>query len=69
MKQRVNELSLVVFLACALLACDPKIDFDNIDPSVKAEMGIALPVGEFGITLGDLIPTNEGVLSDNEQGV
>ena len=69
MKQRVNELSLVVFLACALLACDPKIDFDNIDPSVKAEMGIALPVGEFGITLGDLIPTNEGVLSVNEQGV
>lgn len=69
MKQRVNELSLVVFLACALLACDPKIDFDNIDPSVKAEMGIALPVGEFGITLGDLIPTNEGFLSVNEQGV
>ena len=69
MKQRVNELSLVVFLACALLACDPKIDFDNIDPSVKTEMGIALPVGEFGITLGDLIPTNEGVLSVNEQGV
>ena len=69
MKQRVNELSLVVFLACALLACDPKIDFDNIDPSVKAEMGIALPVGEFGITLGDLISTNEGVLSVNEQGV
>ena len=69
MKQRFNELSLVVFLACALLACDPKIDFDNIDPSVKAEMGIALPVGEFGITLGDLIPTNEGVLSVNEQGV
>lgn len=69
MKQRVNELSLVVFLACALLACDPKIDFDNIDPSVKAEMGIALPVGEFGITLGDLIPTNEGILSVNEQGV
>lgn len=69
MKQRVNELSLVVFLACALLACDPKIDFDNIDPSVKAEMGIALPVGEFGITLGDLIPTNESVLSVNEQGV
>lgn len=69
MKQRVNELSLVVFLACVLLACDPKIDFDNIDPSVKAEMGIALPVGEFGITLGDLIPTNEGVLSVNEQGV
>ena len=69
MKQRVNEMSLVVFLACALLACDPKIDFDNIDPSVKAEMGIALPVGEFGIILGDLIPTNEGVLSVNEQGV
>ena len=69
MKQRFNELSLVVFLACVLLACDPKIDFDNIDPSVKAEMGIALPVGEFGITLGDLIPTNEGVLSVNEQGV
>lgn len=69
MKQRVNELSLVVFFACALLACDPKIDFDNIDPSVKAEMGIALPVGEFGITLGDLIPTNEGILSVNEQGV
>ena len=69
MKQRVNELSLVVFLACALLACDPKIDFDNIDPSVKAEMGIALPVGEFGITLGDLIPTNEGMLSVNENGV
>ena len=69
MKQRFNELSLVVFLACALLACDPKIDFDNIDPSVKTEMGIALPVGEFGITLGDLIPTNEGVLSVNEQGV
>ena len=69
MTQRFNELSLVVFLACALLACDPKIDFDNIDPSVKAEMGIALPVGEFGITLGDLIPTNEGVLSVNEQGV
>ena len=69
MKQRFNELSLVVFLACALLACDPKIDFDNIDPSVKTEMGIALPVGEFGIILGDLIPTNEGVLSVNEQGV
>ena len=69
MKQRFNELSLVVFLACALLARDPKIDFDNIDPSVKAEMGIALPVGEFGITLGDLIPTNEGILSINEQGV
>ena len=69
MKQRVNELSLVVFLACALLACDPKIDFDNIDPSVKTEMGIALPVGEFGITLGDLIPTNEGMLSVNENGV
>lgn len=69
MKLRFNELSLVVFLACALLACDPKIDFDNIDPSVKAEMGIALPVGEFGITLGDLIPTNEGILSVNEQGV
>ena len=69
MKQRFNELSLVVFFACALLACDPKIDFDNIDPSVKTEMGIALPVGEFGITLGDLIPTNEGVLSVNEQGV
>ena len=69
MKQRVNELSLVVFLACALLACDPKIDFDNIDPSVKAEMGIALPVGEFGITLGDLIPTNERMLSVNENGV
>ncbi len=69
MKQRVNELSLVVFLACALLVCDPKIDFDNIDPSVKAEMGIALPVGEFGITLGDLIPTNEGMLSVNENGV
>ena len=69
MKQRFNELSLVVFLACALLACDPKIDFDNIDPSVKAEMGIALPVGEFGITLGDLIPTNEGMLSVNENGV
>ena len=69
MKQRFNELSLVVFLACALLACDPKIDFDNIDPSVKTEMGIALPVGEFGITLGDLIPTNEGMLSVNENGV
>lgn len=69
MKQRFNELSLVVFLACALLACDPKIDFDNIDPSVKTEMGIALPVGEFGITLGDLIPTDEGMLSVNENGV
>ena len=69
MTQRFNELSLVVFLACALLACDPKIDFDNIDPSVKTEMGIALPVGEFGITLGDLIPTDEGMLSVNENGV
>lgn len=69
MKQRFNGLSLVVFIACALASCDAKIDLDNIDPSVKAEMGLAVPVGEFGITLGDLIPTNEGALSVNENGV
>ena len=69
MKQRFNGLSLVVFIACALASCDAKIDLNNIDPSVKTEMGLALPVGEFGITLGDLIPTSEGALSVNENGV
>ncbi len=69
MKKRFNELSLVVFLACALAGCDAGVDLNNIDPSVKAEMGLALPVGEFSVTLGDLIPTDEGMLSVNENGV
>ena len=69
MKKRFSELILVVFLACAIAGCDAKVDLDNIDPSVKAELGIALPVGEFGITLGDFIPTAEGALSVNEDGV
>ena len=69
MKKRFNELSLVVLLACALAGCDAGVDLNNIDPSVKAEMGLALPVGEFSVTLGDLIPTNEGMLSVNENGV
>lgn len=69
MKKRFNELSLVVLLACALAGCDAGVDLNNIDPSVKAEMGLALPVGEFSVTLGDLIPTDEGMLSVNENGV
>lgn len=70
MKKRLNELCLsVILFACALCGCDAKVDLDNIDPSAKVEMGLALPVGEFTITLGDLLKTDNGMLSVNEQGV
>lgn len=59
MKNSLSHFAIVALLACATLvnmtSCDPKLDFDNIDPSAKVGMALALPVGEISVRLGDFL--------------
>lgn len=59
MKNSLSHFAIVSLLACAALvnmtSCDPKLDFDNIDPSAKVGMALALPVGEISVRLGDFL--------------
>lgn len=53
-KQLFIALSTLLMMG-GLTACDPKLDLNNIDPSVKLSMGLTLPVGEVRATLGDFL--------------
>ncbi len=45
----------LALLICLLNGCKANVDLNNIDPSVQASMGIALPVGEVSAQLGDFL--------------
>lgn len=69
----MKQLHFLLAIACGAMlftACDPKLDFDHIDPSLKVSMGLALPIGEISATMGDFIndTTIKGIEID-ENGV
>lgn len=45
----------MLLIAMAMVACKAKVDLDNIDPTMKLEMGLAVPVGTIRATLGDFL--------------
>lgn len=71
MKKKNYPLGLVLLLACAMLfGCKANVDLNNIDPSAKLEMGLALPIGEINLKLGNFLKdTTIKELSINEDGV
>ncbi len=69
----MKQIYFLLAIACGALfftACDPKLDFDHIDPSLKVSMGLALPIGEISATVGDFLndTTIKGIEID-ENGV
>ncbi len=58
--------SLLVVLAGFLMSsCRSKIDMDNIDSRAELDLGVALPVGYFHLTMGDLIGDVEKLYIDS----
>jgi len=71
MKRPFKKMSQLLVIACALLCgCDAHVDLANIDPSAKVDMGVALPVGEFAVQLGDFLgDTTVRQININDEGV
>lgn len=47
---------MTVVLASLLFSgCEADIDLNHIDPTAKVQMGIALPLGEFSVRIGDFL--------------
>lgn len=68
--KRLHYLLALVCAAMCITSCDPKLDFDNIDPSAKLDMALALPIGDFKATVGDfLTDTTIKGLQIDENGV
>ncbi len=63
----------VLFGICLTMftACQADVDLDNLDATVGAKMGLALPVGEMSMTIGDFL--GNGSISEylhiNEDGM
>lgn len=70
MNKMSQRLTAAVMFACALLcACDSHVDLDHIDPAVKLEMGLALPIGEVSATIGDFLGSETvRQITINEEG-
>ena len=51
----MKKLFLLLAIGVVLAGCRSKIDLDNIDSTTQVDMGLALPVGYFHITMGDLV--------------
>lgn len=69
-KRNFAGLLIAAFLPIALTCCKADIDFDNIDPSAKVAMGVALPVGTITARLGDFIgDTTIQFIKVNDNGV
>lgn len=50
--------SLMLVLTLGMYSCRADVDLANIDPALKLDMGLALPVGEISATIGDLLGSN-----------
>ena len=71
MKQLSNsKLALLLIATIATTSCISDVDMNNIDPSAKVGMGLALPVGSLTLKLGDFIgdSTFENI-SINDKGI
>lgn len=56
MKKTTILLSVALGLLLSTLGgCKANVDLNNIDSSIEASMGLALPVGEISATLGDFL--------------
>lgn len=56
---------LVVLTGFLMSSCRSKIDMDNIDSKAELDLGVALPVGYFHLTMGDLIGDVEKLYIDS----
>ena len=63
-KQALPSL-LVVLAGFLMSSCRSKIDMDNIDSRAELDLGVALPVGYFHLTMGDLIGDVEKLYIDS----
>lgn len=56
MKKKIHQLGIGFLLACAMLCgCNAKVDLKDIDPSAKVDLGLALPIGEINLKIGDFL--------------
>ncbi len=54
-KTTVLVVSALGLLFGTLSGCKANVDLNQIDPSVEAQMGLALPIGEISATIGDFL--------------
>lgn len=59
---------LMLTLALGMSACRADVDLANIDPSMKLDFGLALPVGEVSASIGDLLGGTNFGLGVREDG-
>jgi len=71
--KRFNKLTLLlmsVVILSGLSGCKAKVDFDNIDTRMQAEMGLGIPVGSMLVTANDFLGGNQiSKIRVDEQGV
>ena len=54
-----KELLFLLFMGSLLVGCHSSLKLDNIDPTAKLDMGLALKVATVTATLGDFIDQSE----------
>lgn len=57
--KKLSILGAIVCLVCLLNGCKEKVDFDNIDTTMQADLGLAIPVGDMTVTAADFLGGNQ----------
>ncbi len=68
--KKLSILGAIACLVCLLNGCKEKVDFDNINTTMQADFGLAIPVGDMTVTAADFLGGNQvKVLYMDEKGV
>lgn len=57
--KKLSILGAIACLVCLLNGCKEKVDFDNIDTTMQADLGLAIPVGDMTVTAADFLGGNQ----------
>ena len=61
----MKRVLLILSIGCLLIGCRSEIDLQNVDSKAQVDLGMALPLGSFHITLNDLMGNVEHMYIDN----
>jgi len=67
--KKIFSQFLLLIAAVAMIGCRADVDLDNLDPTMKVDMGLALPIGEISATVGDFLGSGENNIYVREDGV
>lgn len=57
--KKLSILGAITCLVCLLNGCKEKVDFNNIDTTMQADFGLAIPVGDMTVTTADFLGGNQ----------